>query len=106
MVGEDGTSRPPCVRTLQYGGTGSGQSLGTDRGCQVLRPGTPASLAGGRPLPRLLVRDGFDETQPKLTGSGIGARHARGASTTSPARYWPDITSRCGSGCCACTSWA
>src|SRR3954468_15285565 len=44
--------------------------------------------------------------RPKLTGSGIGARHAQGASTTSPARCWPDITSRCGSGCCACTSWA
>src|SRR3954447_13019209 len=42
----------------------------------------------------------------KFTGSGIGARDARDASTTSPARCWPGITSRCGSGCCACTSWA
>src|SRR3954464_12674626 len=33
--------------------------------------------------------------RPKLTGSGIGARHARDASTTSPARCWPGITSRC-----------
>jgi hypothetical protein len=35
----------------------------------------------------------------KLTGSGIGARHAWDASTTSPARCWPGFTSRCGSGC-------
>src|SRR3954470_13242595 len=53
MVGGDGASRPPCARTLQYGGTGSGQPLGTDRRCQVLRPGTPASLAGECPLPRM-----------------------------------------------------
>src|SRR3954465_14542547 len=33
--------------------------------------------------------------RPKLTGSGIDARHARDASTTSPARCWPGITSRC-----------
>ena len=51
-----------------------------------------------------VIRDGCDDTQP--TGSAIGARPARGASTTSPARCWPGITSRCGSGCCACTSWA
>src|SRR3954452_2651437 len=49
----DGASRPPCVRTLEYGGTGSGQPLGADRRCQVLRPGTPTSLAGGCPLPRV-----------------------------------------------------
>ena len=51
-----------------------------------------------------VVRDGFDETQP--TDSGIAARPARDASTTSPARCWPGITSRCASGCCACTSRA
>src|SRR3954470_12569302 len=52
----DGASRPPCVRTLEYGGTGSGQPLGADRRCQVLRPGTPASLAGGCSLPRMRQR--------------------------------------------------
>src|SRR3954466_2013349 len=66
IVGEDGASWPPCVRTRQYGGTGSGQPLGTDRGCQVLRPGTPTSLAGGCPLPGMRQQyrgpgDGFCE---------------------------------------------
>src|SRR4051794_14645827 len=42
-----------------------------------------------------------------ITRASAGcARIARRASTTSPARFWPAITSPCGSGCCACISWA
>src|SRR5215208_305629 len=50
--------REPATRREDppNGGTGSGQPLGTDRGCQVLRPGTPASLAGGCPLPCMRQR--------------------------------------------------
>src|SRR6185436_16727779 len=84
IVGEDGVSWPPCVRTLGYGGTGSGQPLGTDRGCQVLRPGTPASLAGGCPLPRHRQRyrckactGRFDD----LTGTVLAGHHQ-------PLRVW------------------
>ena len=49
---------------------------------------------------------GTAATTPSGLGSAIGARTARGVSTTSRARCWPAITSRCASGCCASTPWA
>ena len=45
-------------------------------------------------------------TTPSRTGNATAARRAWCASTTSPARCWPAIISRYGSGCCASTSWA
>src|SRR3954452_23532207 len=69
IVGEDGASRPPGVRTFEYDGTGSGQPLGADRGCQVLRPGTPASLAGGCPLPGMRQNGFLDDFRSHLTAS-------------------------------------
>src|SRR5215213_6052250 len=103
MVGEDGASRLPCVRTLQMAVPDlvNLSALIEDAKCFALvrqhrwPEGVHCPACGSATV----VRDGFDETQ--RTGSGIGARHARDASTTSPARCWPGITSRCGSGCCA-----
>ena len=50
-----------------------------------------------------VVRNGHDDTS--CIGSGIAAGRARRASTTSAGLCWPATTSRCGSGCCASTSW-
>jgi hypothetical protein len=45
-------------------------------------------------------------TMPGTRASAGCAGTARRASTISPARCWSVITSSCGSGCCACISWA
>ena len=48
---------------------------------------------------------GTGATTRSSAGSGIGARHALGVSTNSPARCWSGTTSRCGYGCFAFISW-
>ena len=78
-------SEPARARSpWHHGRTGSGQPLGADRRCQVLRPGAPASLAGGCLLPRLRQRyrcracaRRFDD----LTGTVLAGHHQ-------PLRVW------------------
>src|SRR4051795_9644416 len=48
---------------------------------------------------------GTGMTTRSRIGSGIAARRARRASTTSAGQCLPGTTSRCGSGYCASTSW-
>src|SRR4051794_16022997 len=79
--------------------------------CSTTRSASPwcASTAGQRAsvvLDAAATRwSGTGLTTRSRIGSGIAARRARRASTTSAGQCWPGTTSRCGSGCCAFTSW-
>src|SRR3954452_25422476 len=68
-----------------------------------------ASTAGQRASVALAAAatrwSGTGMTTRSRIGSGIAARRARRALTTAAGQCWPGTTSRCGSGCCASTSW-
>src|SRR4051812_37523190 len=83
----------------------------TSHPCSTTRSASPwcASTAGQRAsvaLDAAATRwSGTGMTTHSRIGSGIAARRARRALTTSAGQCWPGTTSRCGSGCCASTSW-
>src|SRR4051812_7006689 len=83
----------------------------TSHPCSTTRSASPwcASTAGQRAsvaLDAAATRwSGTGMTTRSHIGSGIAARRARRALTTSAGQCWPGTTSRCGSGCCASTSW-
>ena len=83
----------------------------TSHPCSMTRNASPwcASTAGQRAsvaLDAAATRwSGTGTTTRNRIGSGIAARRARRALTTSAGQCWRGTTSRCGSGCCASTSW-
>src|SRR3954463_3258638 len=83
----------------------------TSHPCSTTRSASPwcASTAGQRAsvaLDAAATRwSGTGMTTHSRIGSGIAARRAHRALTTSAGQCWPGTTSRCGSGCCASTSW-
>src|SRR3954452_3847454 len=83
----------------------------TSHPCSTTRSASPwcASTAGQRAsvaLDAAATRwSGTGMTTRSRIGSGIAARRARRALTTAAGQCWPGTTSRCGSGCCASTSW-